>query len=321
MIVVTGGAGFIGSCLVKMLNDKGVHDILIVDALGTTAKWKNLVGKQYLDVVHKSAFHRELLEGEYGAEIEAIFHLGACSATTEQNADYLLENNYRYSRDLAEYAEARNIRFIYASSAATYGTGEAGYSDRSTKNLKPLNMYGYSKQMFDEWVLRSGLESKFVGVKFFNVFGPNEYHKGEMASVIAKSFRQVQETGVIRLFKSYRPDYGDGEQKRDFIYVKDVVETLYAMLRYGEISGVYNLGTGLARSWNDLAHAVFAALELPPKIEYIEMPTSLRSQYQYFTEADMSKFKETRIAKPFTSLEDTVQDYVREYLVKDYAHF
>ncbi len=321
MIVVTGGAGFIGSCLVKMLNDKGVHDILIVDALGTTAKWKNLVGKKYLDVVHKNAFHKELLEGEYGAEIEAIFHLGACSATTEKNADYLLENNYRYSRDLAEYAEARNIRFIYASSAATYGAGELGYDDHATDNLKPLNMYGYSKQMFDEWVRRSGLESKFVGVKFFNVFGPNEYHKGEMASVIAKSFRQVQETGVIQLFKSYRTEFGDGEQKRDFIYVKDVVETLYAMLRYGEISGIYNLGTGLARSWNDLAKAVFFALERPVAIEYVEMPVGLRSQYQYFTEADMSKFRESRIYTPFTSLEDAVQDYVREYLAKDYAHF
>jgi ADP-L-glycero-D-manno-heptose 6-epimerase len=321
MIVVTGGAGFIGSCLVKMLNDKGVHDILIVDALGTTAKWKNLVGKKYLDVVHKNAFHKELLEGEYGAEIEAIFHLGACSATTEKNADYLLENNYRYSRDLAEYAEARNIRFIYASSAATYGAGELGYDDHAIDNLKPLNMYGYSKQMFDEWVRRSGLESKFVGVKFFNVFGPNEYHKGEMASVTAKSFRQVQETGVIQLFKSYRTEFGDGEQKRDFIYVKDVVETLYAMFRYGELSGIYNLGTGLARSWNDLAKAVFAALERPVAIEYVEMPVGLRSQYQYFTEADMSKFKETRIYKPFISLEDAVQDYVREYLAKGYAHF
>ncbi len=320
MIVVTGGAGFIGSCLVKTLNDKGVHDILIVDALGTTAKWKNLVGKKYLDVVHKTAFRKELVEGEYGAEIEAIFHLGACSATTEQNADYLLENNYRYSCDLAEYAEARNIRFIYASSAATYGAGEKGYDDRTT-DLNPLNMYGYSKQMFDEWVLRNGLITKFVGVKFFNVFGPNEYHKGDMASVIMKSFRQVQESNIIRLFKSYKPEYADGEQKRDFVYIKDVVETLYAMLQYGEISGIYNLGTGLARSWNDLAHAVFAAMKRTAIIEHIEMPLGLRSQYQYFTEADMSKLKETRIFKPCLSLEDAVQDYVSGYLAKDYAHY
>lgn len=320
MIVVTGGAGFIGSCLVKLLNDKGIQDVLIVDALGTTAKWKNLVGKKYLDVVHKTAFRQELVNGEYGAEIEAIFHLGACSATTEKNADYLLENNYRYSRDIAEYAEARNIRFIYASSAATYGAGEVGYSDR-TQNLKPLNMYGYSKQMFDEWVLRNSLESKFVGVKFFNVFGPNEYHKGDMASVIAKSFRQVQETGTIRLFKSYRPEYTDGEQKRDFIYIKDVIDTLYAIFRYGEISGIYNLGTGLARSWNDLAKAVFAAMKRPAVIEYIAMPETLRSQYQYFTEADMSKLQETRIYKPFMTLEESITDYVCEYLLKDYAHY
>lgn len=320
MIVVTGGAGFIGSCLVKLLNDKGVHDILIVDALGTGTKWKNLIGKSYLDVVHKIAFHKELLAGEYGAEIEAIFHLGACSSTTEQNADYLLENNYRYSRDLAEYAEARNIRFIYASSAATYGAGEVGYSDQYF-TLQPLNMYGYSKQMFDEWVLRNNLETKFVGVKFFNVFGPNEYHKGDMASVVMKSFRQVQESGMIRLFRSYKPDYTDGEQKRDFIYVKDVVETLYAMLQYGEVRGIYNLGTGLARSWNDLANAVFRAMNRPKVIEYIEMPLALREQYQYFTEADMSKMQQTRIYRPCMSLEDAVQDYVCEYLMKNFRHY
>ncbi|MCU0427279.1 MAG: ADP-glyceromanno-heptose 6-epimerase [Candidatus Kapabacteria bacterium] len=320
MIVVTGGAGFIGSCLVKLLNDKGVHDILIVDALGTGAKWKNLVGKSYLDVVHKTSFREELLAGEYGAEIEAIFHLGACSSTTEQNADYLLENNYRYSRDLAEYAEARNIRFIYASSAATYGAGEAGYNDQNFA-LKPLNMYGYSKQMFDEWVLRNGLETKFAGVKFFNVFGPNEYHKGDMASVVMKSFRQVQESGVIRLFKSYKPDVADGEQKRDFIYVKDVVETLYAMLQFGEVRGIYNLGTGLARSWNDLANAVFTAMERPAAIEYIEMPVALRGQYQYFTEADMSKMQQTRIYRPCMTLENAAKDYVRGYLMKNFEHY
>jgi ADP-L-glycero-D-manno-heptose 6-epimerase len=321
MIIVTGGAGFIGSCLIRMLNDKGITDILVVDALGNGTKWRNLVGKKYVDVVHKTAFIENLLEGEYGAEIEAIVHLGACSSTTELDADYLLENNYRYSCCLAEYAEARNIRFIYASSAATYGAGEQGYDDRIDAGLKPLNMYGYSKQMFDEWVQRNGLESKFAGVKFFNVFGPNEYHKGDMASVIMKSYRQVVETGTIRLFKSYKPEFSDGAQQRDFIYVKDVVETLYDMIRYGEIRGLYNLGTGQARSWNDLAMAVFTAMARPPAIEYVEMPESLRKQYQYFTEADMSKFRQTRINRSFTSLEDAVQDYVGEYLMRDFAHF
>lgn len=321
MVIVTGGAGFIGSCLVRTLNNKGIDDILIVDALGTGLKWRNLVGKRYIDVVHKTDFLENLVDGEYGAEIEAIFHLGACSATTERDADYLLENNYRYSCVLADYAEARNIRLIYASSAATYGAGEQGYDDSMCAGLKPLNMYGYSKQMFDEWVIRNGLESKFVGVKFFNVFGPNEYHKGDMASVILKSFRSVVETGTIRLFKSYKPDYANGAQKRDFVYVKDVCETLYEMFRYGEIRGLYNLGTGAARSWNDLANAVFTAMGRTPQIEYIEMPEQLRKQYQYFTEADTRKLQTTRIYKPFSTLEDSIVDYVQEFLMKDEAHW
>jgi ADP-L-glycero-D-manno-heptose 6-epimerase len=321
MIVVTGGAGFIGSCLIRKLNDEGIRDILVVDSLGATTKWKNLVGKSFTDIVHKTAFLKELLSGEYGAEIEAIFHLGACSSTTEENADYLLENNYRYSRDLALYAEARNVRFIYASSAATYGAGERGYSDRSIEGLRPLNMYGYSKHLFDAWVENEGLAAKFVGVKFFNVFGPNEYHKGDMASVALKAFRQARDTGVIRLFKSYNAAFADGEQQRDFIYVRDVVETLFDMLRYGEVSGVYNLGTGKARSWNDLAGAVFAALDKPPRIEYIDMPAPMRAHYQYFTEADMGKLKETRFYKPPTSLEDGVRDYVRGFLMRDEAYW
>ncbi|MCS6808785.1 MAG: ADP-glyceromanno-heptose 6-epimerase [Bacteroidota bacterium] len=320
MIVVTGGAGFIGSCLVRKLNNQGIHDILIVDSLGTGIKWKNLVGKVYQDIVDKTTFRRELLAGTYGAEIEAIFHLGACSSTTETNADYLLDNNYRYSRDLAEYTEARNIRFIYASSAATYGAGEQGYSD-SVFTLQPLNMYGYSKHMFDEWVLRNGFDTKFVGVKFFNVFGPNEYHKGDMASVVMKAFRQVWSTGTIRLFRSYNPAYADGEQKRDFIYVKDVVDVLYEMLVYGEVRGIYNLGSGLARSWNDVARAVFAAMQRPVSVEYIEMPLHLRSQYQYFTQADMSKLQQTRIVCPNTTLEDAIQDYICQYLMNDFAHY
>jgi ADP-L-glycero-D-manno-heptose 6-epimerase len=331
MIIVTGGAGFIGSCLVRELNERGRTDILVVDRLGndaSAAKWRNLVGKRFLDIEHKTVFREKLLAGKYGAEIEAIVHLGACSATTETDADYLLDNNYRYSQDLAVYAEARNIRFIYASSAATYGAGEQGYSDASDTTddskllaLKPLNMYGYSKQLFDEWVLRNKLEYKFVGVKFFNVFGPNEYHKGAMASLVHKAHRQIGQTGSLQLFKSYKPDYADGEQKRDFVYAKDVVRVLADMLKYGEIAGIYNLGSGVARSWNDLANAVFAAMKRPARIEYVDMPSDIRGQYQYFTQADMSKLQQTRLYKPFLTLEEAVSDYVQHYLAQEYACF
>lgn len=321
MIVVTGGAGFIGSCFIRKLNDEGIRDILVVDTLGRTMKWKNLVGKQFLDIVHKTTFRQSLLAGEYGAEIESIIHLGACSATTEQDADYLLSNNYEYSKDLALYAEARNIRFLYASSAATYGAGAHGYDDGIFHLLQPLNMYGYSKHLFDLWVLRNNLDKKFVGIKFFNVFGPNEYHKGDMASVIFKSYHQVLQTGTIRLFKSYKAEYADGEQKRDFIYVKDIVGTLYQMMRYGEITGIFNLGTGHARTWNDVIHALFAALGRTPSIEYIDMPESLKNQYQYFTEATMAKLQQTRIYEPCRILEETVRDYVQEHLAKGIAHY
>jgi ADP-L-glycero-D-manno-heptose 6-epimerase len=320
MIAVTGGAGFIGSCLVKELNERGIYDILVVDRLGTGVKWKNLVGKKFASVEHKDTFRTKLLAGGYKADIEAIFHLGACSSTTETDADYLLDNNYQYSKDIALYAEARNIRFIYASSAATYGAGEQGYADTEFDTLRPLNMYGYSKHLFDEWVLRHGLDHKFVGLKFFNVFGPNEYHKGEMASLVFKAYHQILDTGVLRLFKSYRPEYADGEQKRDFVYVKDCTRVMADMLKFGEIAGIFNLGSGVARSWNDLARAVFAAMNRPMNVEYVEMPAPLRSQYQYFTQADMSKLQQTRVFAPPASLEDAVQDYVGAYLSKGMAY-
>jgi ADP-L-glycero-D-manno-heptose 6-epimerase len=321
MIVITGGAGFIGSCLVRELNERGEHNILIVDRLGTGAKWKNLVGKKFVSIEQKDAFRSKLLAGGYKAEIETIFHLGACSSTTETDADYLLDNNYQYSKDLALYAEARNIRFIYASSAATYGAGKQGYRDTIFDTLRPLNMYGYSKHLFDEWVLQNKLQHRFVGLKFFNVFGPNEYHKGAMASLVFKAHRQIVETGALRLFKSYRLEYADGEQQRDFVYVKDCVRLMADMLKFGEIAGIFNLGSGVARSWNDLARAVFAAMERPVTIEYMEMPESLRGQYQYFTLADMSKLQHTRLMFTPTSLEEAVQDYVRGYLVRDTAYF
>ncbi len=319
MLVLTGGAGFIGSCFLKKLNDEGMKDVLVVDHLGTDEKWRNLLGKQFAEITDKNTFRRKLLSGDYGERITGIIHLGACSTTTERDADYLLDNNYAYSRDLAEYSLEKNIRFIYASSAATYGLGEHGYKDTDFKNLRPLNIYGFSKHLFDNWVLENGFEKKFCGIKFFNVFGPNEYHKGDMASMVFKAFRQIQQTSEVKLFKSNSPDYKDGEQKRDFIYVKDTCDVMWGMLQDSSITGIYNLGTGKARSWNDLANAVFKAMNLPAKIEYIEMPESLKAQYQNFTEADMSSLEKTSAFKNFLSLEESVEDYVQNYLIRNFA--
>ncbi len=249
-------------------------------------------------------------------EISAIVHMGACSSTTERDADYLWENNYLYSRRLAEWALKRNIRFIYASSAATYGDGTQGFSDdhRKISKLKPINMYGYSKQVFDLWVLKNKLENKIAGIKFFNVFGPNEYHKGDMTSVIFKAFHQIKETGKVRLFKSYKKEYPDGGQMRDFVYVKDCVDVMWWLFNNPKVNGIFNLGTGKARTWNDLIKAVFAAMGRKTNIQYIEMPESLRNQYQYFTEAEMNKLKAAGCPVKFSSLEDSVRDYVVNYL-------
>jgi len=321
MIIVTGGAGFIGSCFVKKLNEEGINNIVIVDHLGNSEKWKNLVNKKYFDYIDKHVFI-ELLEAGRLDElsIEAIFHFGACSVTTEKDADYVMDNNFQYSKILAMYSTEHNIRFIYASSAATYGYGENGYSDKSISNLIPLNVYGYSKQVFDEWVEKNNLFKKFVGLKFFNVFGPNEYHKGNMASMVFKSYNQIKNTGKVKLFKSNSKDYKDGEQMRDFVYVKDVIDIIWEMYQ-NRITGLYNLGTGKARSWNDLAKAVFAAMELEPKIEYIDMPDELKEQYQNFTEADMKKLKKTKLNIKFNTLEDNVRDYVSNHLQKRWKNF
>lgn len=315
MVVVTGGAGFIGSCFIKKLNDEGVTDVLVVDYLGEANKWKNLVGKQFTDIVHPDVFREDLLDGDYIDEIEAIVHLGACSATTERNADYLLDNNYRYSVDLAAYCASGDVRFIYASSAATYGIGEQGYSDSLSRTLRPLNMYGYSKLLFDNWIHDNGLLESCVGIRYFNVFGPNEYHKDDMASMVYKAFCQIEQTGKIRLFKSNAPQYAHGGQMRDFVYVKDVCDVMWKILKDDTIAGIYNLGTGKARSWNELADAVFHAIGIESRIEYIEMPESLRQQYQNFTQADMAKLSATSAAHEFQSLESSVNDYVGEYLL------
>ena len=322
MIVVTGGAGFIGSSFVWKLNAEGVEDIVIVDRLGTSDKWKNLVNLRYEDYIYKDDFFQMIFDDALPFDVSAIVHMGACSSTTERDADYLWENNFLYTRTLAEWACQRGIRFIYASSAATYGDGRQGFSDDPVKikTLKPINMYGYSKQVFDLWVLRQKMENQVAGIKFFNVFGPNEYHKADMTSVIYKAFHQIRETGKVKLFKSYVPQYPDGGQMRDFIYVKDCVNALWWLLQNPAMNGIFNLGTGRARTWNDLITAVFSAMGIKPNIEYIEMPESLRNQYQYFTEAEMEKLRSTGCPANFASLEDSVRDYVANYLQQTDPH-
>ncbi|HOM69977.1 MAG TPA: ADP-glyceromanno-heptose 6-epimerase [Smithellaceae bacterium] len=316
MIIVTGGAGFIGSAFVWRLNREGIKDIIIVDQLGTDDKWKNLVGLTFTDYIHKNEFIEMVIADEVPFEVSSVVHMGACSSTTERDADYLWENNYLYSRKVADWALRHNARFIYASSAATYGDGSSGFSDdhEIISRLKPSNMYGYSKQVFDLWVLKNKLEKKMAGIKFFNVYGPNEYHKGDMVSVIYKAFHQIQETGKVCLFKSYKKEYPNGGQMRDFIYVKDCVNVMWWLLENPSVNGIYNLGTGRARTWNDLIAAVFSSMGRKTNIQYIEMPESLRNQYQYFTQAQMDKLKKTGCHVNFSSLEDSVRDYVTNYL-------
>jgi ADP-L-glycero-D-manno-heptose 6-epimerase len=319
MIVVTGGAGFIGSAFIWKLNQEGIDDIVIVDHLGASDKWKNLVNLRFADYIHKDDFLRMICADQVPHKVRAVIHMGACSSTTERDADYLWTNNYLYSCRVADWALKNQSRLIYASSAATYGDGSRGFSDDDalTPSLRPINMYGYSKQVFDLWVLKRGLEKRIAGIKFFNVFGPNEYHKGEMCSVVHKAFGQITETGRVRLFKSYRPEYADGGQMRDFVYIKDCVEVLWWLLEHGDVNGIFNLGSGQARSWKDLIHAVFAAMKLEANIEYIDMPPGLESQYQYFTEAKMEKFRSTGCPIAFHTLEDAVRDYVVHHMQQE----
>ena len=322
MIIVTGGAGFIGSAFVWKLNQEGFDEIVIVDCLGTSDKWKNLVNLRFEDYIHKEDFYQMICEDLLPFDVTAIVHMGACSSTTERDADYLCENNHLYTKTLAQWALKHGIRFIYASSAATYGDGTKGFSDAHTTidELKPINMYGYSKQVFDLWVLRNKLEGKIAGIKFFNVFGPNEYHKADMTSVIFKAFHQIKENGKVRLFKSYLPKYPDGGQLRDFVYVKDCIDVMWWLFNNPAANGIFNLGTGKARTWNDLIRAVFAAMGIKPNIEYMEMPESLRNQYQYFTQAEMTKLKKAGAPVEFSSLEDSVRDYVVNYLQQSDPH-
>jgi len=305
--IVTGGAGFIGSCLIAKLNAEGVDDIIAVDRIGSSASWKNLTGKRISDYLDIDALPEYLKTNKPGL----ILHMGACSATTETDVSYLMENNYRYTRMLAEYSAEKKVHFLYASSGATYGDGKCGYSDSNevSARLKPLNAYGYSKQLFDLFAINSGLDKKITGFKFFNVFGPNEYHKGDMRSVIAKAYPSILAGEKMKLFKSYLEDYKDGEQKRDFVYIKDAVEMVWYFIEHREKKGIFNVGTGKARSWNDLAKAMFSAAGKAPQIEYIEMPETLRDKYQYFTQADISKLQESGCAHKCMELEESVKDY------------
>jgi ADP-L-glycero-D-manno-heptose 6-epimerase len=311
-IIVTGGAGFIGANLVEGLNQKGFTNITIVDALRSGPKWKNLVGLTFEDFIHKNDFLSKVSQRNYLKDVGAIFHLGACSATTELDADYLMQNNVHYSISLAEAAIKSNVRFIYASSAATYGLGEQGYLDehKELDTLRPLNMYGYSKHLFDQWALKHKHLSKIVGLKFFNVFGPKEFHKENMRSMVIKAYEQILGTGQIKLFKSNNPKFQDGGQMRDFIYVRDCVDVMLWLLDKPKVNGIFNLGSGKARTWNDLAAAAFKVLNKPVSIQYIDMHQSLVGQYQDYTEADMTKLRRAGYKKEFTSLEDSVADYL-----------
>ena len=319
MIIVTGAAGLIGSAVVRELNRRGHDDLLLADHLGTSEKWMNLRTLRYADYLEKEDLIGRLKTID-PREVDAIIHLGACSATTERDATYLIQNNYRYSLDLATFAADHEIRMVYASSAATYGDGANGYADDEARlyELSPLNMYGYSKHMFDLHLARDRFAPRFAGIKYFNVYGPNEYHKADMMSVVLKSFRQIKSEGKMRLFKSYHPDYADGEQMRDFFYVKDGARlTVYLALDNPGANGLYNAGAGEARTWKDLGHAIFKAMDLEPNIEFIEMPEQLRGKYQYYTCAPMDKMKSIGYDTPPTALDDAVADYVRNYLAQD----
>ena len=318
MIIVTGGAGFIGSCIVRTLNDSGIEDILIVDNINTTDKWLNIRNKTYINYVHKSEFLQKIYMYE---NVTAIIHMGAQSSTTERDFDYLWKNNFEYTKALWHYCAEKQISFIYASSAATYGDGEQGFDDRGDiGKLLPLNGYGYSKQMFDLWVKHQAtvFPKQYVGLKFFNVYGPNEYFKSSMASMVFHGYKQIQETGKVKLFKSCNSKYEDGGQLRDFIYVKDICSVIKWLLLNDQITGLFNVGTGHAQSFKELAEAIFNALDLEPAIEYIDMPGNLQKKYQYYTKAEMSKLRENGYTNEFMKLSVGVKDYVLEHLHKDF---
>ena len=316
-VLVTGGGGFIGSALVWELNGRGCTDIVIADSAPEAERSRYLRHLIFADYIEPEQTLSWLTAGQLG-KFDFAFHLGACSSTTEIDREYLYRNNYEFSRDLAAWALQSGTRFVYASSAATYGDGSAGMDDASPdalERLEPLNLYGESKHLMDLHAWRQGWLERLVALKYFNVFGPNEEHKGEMRSVVNKSFAQVMQTGVIRLFKSYRPEYGDGEQRRDFLYVKDAVRMTLHLAEHRQAAGIFNIGSGKAHTWNELAGAIFSALGREPRIEYIEMPQTIRDKYQYFTESKIKKLRSAGYEQPITPLSEAVRDYVQNYLV------
>ncbi len=323
MIVITGAAGLIGSAVVRALNRQGRKDLLLVDHLGDDGKWQNLRSLQFKHYMEKQEFLsvvEKALTGPFPVDLrdlQLIIHLGANSSTTESDASHLIENNYRYSRQLARLAVELQIRMVYASSAATYGDGSLGFDDdiSALEGLRPLNAYGYSKHLFDLWLLRSNFQPAFVGLKYFNVFGPNEYHKGDMRSLVLKAFQQIEATGKLKLFKSYLPNYGHGQQQRDFLYVEDAASiTLHLALKNRSARGIFNIGSGRAATWLELATAIFAAMGRESSIEFIDMPPALRQKYQYYTCAPIQRLREAGYDEQITPLPEAVRDYIVNYL-------
>ena len=319
-ILITGGAGFIGSALAWELNRRGSENIVIADRLGTDEKWRNLVPLKFadyidgIDLLNKITANPDAL-----GRFDVVLHLGACSATTEKDSDFLMRNNFDYTRQLCQWAMAQRARFVYASSAATYGDGTLGMDDTNDdiQRLRPLNMYGYSKHLFDLHAKREGWLPSIVGLKYFNVYGPNEDHKADMRSLVHKACGQILATGKVQLFKSHRPDYKDGEQMRDFLYVKDAIRMTLHLAETPSAGGLFNLGSGKAHTWVELATAIFTALGKPPNIEFIDMPEHLQSKYQYYTCADIAKLRASGFTQEITALTEAVRDYVQGYLVPD----
>jgi|UniRef100_UPI0037852461 ADP-L-glycero-D-manno-heptose 6-epimerase len=319
-ILITGGAGFIGSALVWELNRRGCENIVVCDRLSTDEKWKNLVPLKFADYIDgndllQAVQHSPAKLGRF----DHVLHLGACSATTERDADYLMRNNYEFTKQLCQWSLANQTRFVYASSAATYGDGAHGMDDQmpDIHALRPLNMYGYSKHLFDLHAKREGWLPKIVGLKYFNVYGPNEDHKADMRSLVHKACGQILATGKVQLFKSHRPDFKDGEQMRDFLYVKDAIRMTLHLAETPSAGGLFNLGSGKAHTWIELATAIFTALGKEPNIEFIDMPEHLQSKYQYYTCADIAKLRASGFTQEITALTEAVRDYVQGYLVPD----
>jgi ADP-L-glycero-D-manno-heptose 6-epimerase len=320
-VLVTGGAGFIGSALVWALNQLGIEKVILTDKLGTDEKWRNLVPLKFEDYLEADDLLGRL-EFDGLGRFDLILHLGACSATTERDATFLAKNNFEYTKDLAHWALVRGVRFVYASSAATYGDGAAGMADQddapdALSRLRPLNAYGYSKHLFDQYAARAGILRQIVGLKYFNVYGPNEAHKGDMRSLVHKAYGQIEQTGGVQLFKSHRPDYRDGEQQRDFLYIKDAIAMTLHLAMTPHAHGLYNIGSGEAHTWLELTGALFAAMGRTPNVTFIDMPESIRAKYQYHTQADIAKLRAAGYTAAVTPLAEAVGDYVRGYLVGD----